>query len=361
MTRVELIESIEAFEGLRDAWNDLARRNGPPLPYLRHEWLASWWRGFGNGASLAIHVAREGSTLTAAAPLMRSRRTLAGVPVRALHSLGLNVGFADLLRDPARAEDLGLVLHAALRDPHSDIVLARGTPAGGPKDAWIREWLRQEKVPHEAVPQGEFYLDGSEGVEAYRAGRPQRLLASSEKRLRQLAARGEIRYDRVHGSGPWETPLAEAFQISLRSWKSRSGTAIGQLPSFQVFLGELARRFGATDEAELWLLRVNGDAIAFRMGVSDRETFVDHEIAFDEAWRHYSPGNLIALHSDTVLIRRGIREINLGFDFEWKKSWAPHRRERIKWILYRPGNAPATAAHAARWMWAKLRRAESAG
>ena len=358
MTRIEVIDSFEQFEALRDAWNDLAHRDDPPLPYLRHEWLASWWRGFGGEATLAIHVARDGSTLTAAAPLMRSRRSQAAVPVQALHSLGLNVGFADLLRDPARAGDLELLLRAALGDAHSDVVLARGTLAGSPKEAWMQAWLETERVAYETVRQGEFFLDTSRGVDDYRAARPSGLRHESDRRARQLAGRGEVRYERVSDSGAWEAALAEAFAVSLRSWKAREGSAIGQLPSFRIFLSELARRFGMTGEAELCLLRVGGQAIAFRMGVSDRDTFVDHEIAFDEAWARYSPGTLVALHSDQSLIRRGIREINLGFDFEWKKIWSPERRERLKWILYRRGSPAATAAHAARWVMGKLRRIE---
>lgn len=360
MTRVEVIDSLDAFEKLRDAWNDLARRDGPPLPYLRHEWLVSWWRGFGDDATLAIHLAREGSTLTAAAPLMRSRRSLAGVPVQALHGIGLNVGSADLLRDPDREQDLELVLRAALDDDRSDVVLARGTPVGSAKETWMRAWLGSERIPYETLTQGEFYLDGSRGVEAYRAARPSSLRQESERRARQLAERGTVRYERAYGDGSWEDRLTEAFAISMRSWKAQEGSAIGQQRQFQVFLTELARRFAATDEAELCLLRVDERPIAFRMGVSDRDTFVDHEIAFDEAWGRYSPGTLVALHSDQSLIRRGIREINLGFDFAWKRAWAPLRRERLKWILYRRGNPAATAARAARWVLGKLRPVEPA-
>lgn len=355
MARVEVIESFHEFEQLRGAWNDLARRDGPPLPYTRHEWLASWWLGFGDSATLAIHVARDGGALTAAAPFMRSRRTLAGVPVQALHSLGLNLGFADFIRDPERPEDLGAVLRAAHRDPRSDVVLARGTPVGSAKEAWAREWLEREEVSYETLTRGEFYLDGSGGMEGYRAGRPHQLQTAWRKRSRQLAARGEVRFERIRGASvSWERGLADSFDVSLRSWKARSGTAIGQQPSYQRFLTELARRFGSTDEAELCLLRLDGRAIAFRMGVSDGDLFVDHEIAFDEAWGHYGPGNLVALHSDTALIESGIREINLGFDFDWKRAWAPSRRERVEWILYRGGRPMALAARAARSLRGRL-------
>ena len=348
MRRVETIRTLERFESVLHDWNDLARRDGPPLPYLRHEWLSAWWRGFGERAALAIFVARDGETLTAALPLMRSWRTLAGVPLRALHSIGSNVGFPDLLRDPDHPDDLGLVLEAALLRGGTDVLLVKGTLARSPKDAWVRDWLKREGYAYETAPCGEFYLDAREGVTGYHAGRPSKLLNNASKRSRQLSRQGTVSYERVRGGGPWDPALEEALGISMRSWKARSGTAIGQQPCFRVFLAELARRFGPRDEVELCFLRVNGTAIAFRMGVSDREVFVDQEIAFDEAWRRYSPGTLVALHSDEALISAGIREINLGIDFSWKENWAPLHRERIEWIIYPKGSPLAAFARAAR-------------
>ena len=226
MTRIEVIDSFEQFEALRDAWNDLAHRDGPPLPYLRHEWLASWWRGFGGEATLAIHVARDGSTLTAAAPLMRSRRSLAGVPVQALHSLGLNVGFADLLRDPARAGDLELLPGPrwGMRIPtwswRGD---ARREPEGGLDAGVARDGAGRlrDRAAGRVLP----------GHEPRGRRLPRRaasgLRHESDRRARQLAGRGEVRYERVSDSGAWEAALAEAFAVSLRSWKAREGAPSG--------------------------------------------------------------------------------------------------------------------------------------
>jgi CelD/BcsL family acetyltransferase involved in cellulose biosynthesis len=354
--RIETIQSPAAFDDIREPWNDLLGREEVALPYLRHEWLAAWWRGFGDGASLAILLAWSGSTLTAAAPLMRSRRTLSGIPVRAIHSLGMNVGFADLLRDPARPSDLVPVLEAALRDARSDVMLLRGTASGSAKESWIRGWLADAGCRFDAIPRGEYYMDTRDGIESYRSGRPSRLLRGAERRARQLSERGVVRFDRVRGRGPWEKPLEEAFSVSLRSWKAREGSAVGQQPSFRTFLSELVTRFGATDEAELCLLRLSGAAIAFRVGVSDRAVFVDQEIAFDEDWRRYSPGTLVALHSDEALIRSGTREINLGIDFDWKLNWAPSRRGRVEWIVYRKGSPGAAVARIARGIRARMRR-----
>ena len=356
MIRLERVDRFDAFEALREPWNDLARRDGPPLPYKRHEWLAAWWLGFGARAALSVLIAREGGSIAAAAPLMRSRRTLAGVPVRALHTLGLNVGFSDLLCDPDRPEALEILLDAATRDKGADVLLVRGTLAGEAKEARMRHWIRSAGFACDTTPCGEYWLDARGGVPGYLAGRPPRLLENAAKRARALGRVGDVRYERVRGSGPWEQPLEDAFDVSLRSWKARRGSAVGQMDSFRRFLRELLRRFGRTDEAELCLLRIGGRPIAFRIGSSDDGVFVDQEIAFDEEWRRYSPGTLVALHSDQALIRSGVSEINLGMDYPWKESWAPIHRERVEWVVYRPWTARGNLARVARVVRGRLRR-----
>lgn len=348
MNRVSSIDSFEAFDAIREEWNALARRCGPPHPCHRHEWLAAWCLGYGATGSLAVLVARERGALIAAAPLMRARRTLGGVPVRALHTLAINSGFSEWIHEPGREDALGLLLRAALRDRRSDILIDRGTLAESGMSDWLRGALVREGARFEATRFGEYFLDASGGVDAYRRDRPSQLRKNARKGLARLEERGAVSFERVRGAGPWERPIEEALQISLRSWKGKAGSAIGIQPTLRAFLPELLRRFGRTDEAELCLLRVDGAAIAYRIGVSDREVFLDQEIAYDEAWSDYGPGTLVQFHSDEALIEQGIREVNLGPDFDWKKRWAPNRRERIEWMVFRKGSLAALLARGSR-------------
>lgn len=361
MIRVESIDSFESFDALREEWNALARRCGPPHPCLRHEWLAAWWLGYGASGSLAVLVAREDGALIAAAPLMRARRTLAGVPIRALHTLAINSGFAEWLHEPGREDALELLLQTALRDRRSDLLIHRGTLAGSGDSEWLRSALLRAGARFETTPFGEYFLDASGGVDAYRRDRPSQLRKNARKGLARLEERGAVSFERVRGAGPWERPIEEALQISLRSWKGKAGSAIGIQPTLRTFLPELLRRFGRTDEAELCLLRVDGAAIAYRIGVSDREVFLDQEIAYDEAWSDYGPGTLVQFHSDEALIEQGAREVNLGPDFDWKKRWAPSRRERIEWTVFRKGSLPALLARGSRAVLSRMKKKEPAG
>ncbi len=70
---IELIQSTSDFLALKEGWNDLLSSSASHVPFLRHEYLASWWSTLGGGewdqGSLAILADRNGDgSLVAIAP-----------------------------------------------------------------------------------------------------------------------------------------------------------------------------------------------------------------------------------------------------------------------------------------------------
>lgn len=70
---IELINDPERFQSMEREWNDLLSRSASDVPFLRHEYLTSWWetRGGGewSGGELAILTGRGSrGDLQAAAP-----------------------------------------------------------------------------------------------------------------------------------------------------------------------------------------------------------------------------------------------------------------------------------------------------
>lgn len=70
---IELIQSTPDFLALKKDWNDLVAISASHVPFLRHEYLASWWSTLGGGewegGSLAVVIDRnEGGSLSAIAP-----------------------------------------------------------------------------------------------------------------------------------------------------------------------------------------------------------------------------------------------------------------------------------------------------
>ncbi|MBC8334040.1 MAG: hypothetical protein H8E29_02140, partial [Anaerolineales bacterium] len=68
-----LINTLENFTTLAPAWNALLDESIRNLPFLRHEYLLSWWNTLGGGewekGELAIITAHRDEELVGIAPL----------------------------------------------------------------------------------------------------------------------------------------------------------------------------------------------------------------------------------------------------------------------------------------------------
>ena len=70
---IELIQSTQDFLALKKDWNDLLNTSASHVPFLRHEYLTSWWSTLGGGewdrGELSLLVDRDSSgSITAIAP-----------------------------------------------------------------------------------------------------------------------------------------------------------------------------------------------------------------------------------------------------------------------------------------------------
>ena len=70
----ETISDETSFAALAAPWDGLVRAMPRPSPFMLHGWLLEWWRHFGHGSELAVHIARREGQLVGALPLfVRSR------------------------------------------------------------------------------------------------------------------------------------------------------------------------------------------------------------------------------------------------------------------------------------------------
>jgi CelD/BcsL family acetyltransferase involved in cellulose biosynthesis len=110
----KIIHSLDEFEKLADEWNELLSFSASHVPFLRHEYLTTWWKTLGGGewsqAELNVVTAWEGDKLVGIAPLFFSEN-LAGEP--ALMLLG-SIEISDYLDVIARPEDLSAFLEELL-------------------------------------------------------------------------------------------------------------------------------------------------------------------------------------------------------------------------------------------------------
>ncbi len=117
-----LITLPHEFEPLAAGWNSLLSQSISDTPFLRHEYLRSWWETRGGGewpqAGLAVVTAQANGSLVGAAPLFFASHDSAP----ALLLLG-SIEISDFLDLLARPTDLAPFLHGLL-----DFLSAPGFP-----------------------------------------------------------------------------------------------------------------------------------------------------------------------------------------------------------------------------------------
>jgi CelD/BcsL family acetyltransferase involved in cellulose biosynthesis len=67
---IQVVENIDGFRRMESEWNAALERSRNPSPFMTFEWLLSYLEVFGESISLFLVIAREGSRIVAAAPLM---------------------------------------------------------------------------------------------------------------------------------------------------------------------------------------------------------------------------------------------------------------------------------------------------
>ena len=95
---VERVSDVDAFEALRQEWDELLAASDSCCVFLTWEWLYTWWKHLAEDRKLCILAVRRGSELMALAPLaLRPRSLTRGCPLPVLEFLGSGFVGSDYL------------------------------------------------------------------------------------------------------------------------------------------------------------------------------------------------------------------------------------------------------------------------
>lgn len=302
--QVATVRDAEQFHGLSDGWDDLVRAMPRPSPYLLHGWLDAWWRHFGDGADLQVHVARRDGRLAGALPLV-SRRARG---VRVVSFVGAaDSALADLLlADPSDGEAADALVAAAAAEDN-DLADLFGLPSASRLAAALGPG-RLELVPRVPAP----VLDLAEGWEAvYRDRVSTKHRKAHRRSRRQLAAMGRLQTSLAATALELRPSLDEAFALHALRWRDRpdgSGFATDTGRGFQRdALGAIA----SAGIPRIVTLRLDARPIAFTAFFLLGDTMVLHRLAFDPELARWSPGTLVMHDALAIASAHGARRVEL--------------------------------------------------
>jgi CelD/BcsL family acetyltransferase involved in cellulose biosynthesis len=334
--RVVLVTDRAAFAALEREWDALVERTDDQ-PFFRHAFLRVWLEHFGPRATLRLLTLRSAEgRLVAVLPLILRRSRMHGLPVRELTSASnLHSCRFDLIaEDPAQAATAFI---AALRAQSDwDVLRLVDVPDGGAgqelnvaaaQAGMLQGHWRSICSPFISLPAtaGARFDCGST-----------KFRANLRRRRRRLHEQGRVTLERIDGGPALQRQLEDGLRLEARGWKGSAGTAIMQDPATLGFYLTLAHHAAARGMLRLWVMRLDGRAIAFHFALEHGGRYLLLKPAYDESLGACSPGQLLMQDVLEDCVRRGLREFDfLGPDMPWKRDWTTTTRPHAWLYVYR--------------------------
>jgi CelD/BcsL family acetyltransferase involved in cellulose biosynthesis len=337
---IEIVTSIDAFDALASEWPESDARQFGPL--TSHEWFSCAARAFCAPNSLHAIVYRRGGRIAAIAPLFRSTRH----GLEWLELIGASALFEPGALPAVDQNALAAVCAAVLRQDRP--VFLQRLDVGDPCIRLLESGAGSNGKLRRLSKPGTYLLSRGATWAEVSAGMPARRRKRLTRLRDELNAHGPVAVD-VLAPGPEELPglFATVMKVEAAGWKGRGGSALLVNARVRRFFEDLSRRFATRGELRVFLLRLNGTAIAVQLGIEQGGRYWALKRGFDEAWRQYSPGILLT----SAAVAHMLDQRRAGYEFlgspeDWQRQWEPQERALCA-LAYYPQSLRGSTAYAA--------------
>jgi len=339
------------FMALEGEWNALVESTSDS-PFYRHEFILAWIDNFAPDAKLSILTGRNKTgRLVAAFPLMKARSFVCGVPARqTVSTANPHSCRFDLLAEDGIAAGKSFFAHLAA-DKSWDILKIIDVPAGG------NAWHLYEAAEAAGFPVGTWesqrspFLQLPSSYEKLLEGMNSHFRSNLRRHRRRLEKMGTVIVERVTGGTDLQERLEECFAIERKSWKGLNGTAILQDAKTHRFYTQFGHIAASHNYLSLFLLKLNGQSIAFHYGFTYGGIYYMPKVGYDEAFEAGSPGQVLLEEIMKDCIGRGLKVCDfLGMDMPWKRDWSKQAC-RHDWLFIYRDAVFGRALHEVKFKW----------
>lgn len=333
--RLETVTTQNGLDALAGEWDELVRAMPRPSPFLLHAWISEWWRRYGDGADLAVHVARRDGALVGAVPLFTRRRS----GLRTTEFVGSDgSALADmLLADPHDAE-VARALADRVREGDHDLLDLFGLPGESrlaPRLGPALRLLERVEAP---------VLDLSPGWPAvYQEKTDSKKRNLHKRRRRQLGKLGRVEVVHARTIDDLEPALEDAFVLHELRWSGRPDGSGFATPTGKEFHRAALRALAELDVARIVTLKLDGRPIAFHYFFALCKRMYVHRLAFDPTLARLSPGVVNTLDALEAASDEGLELVEyLGGGERYKLELA----DRTEPLYHGLGVATSLRGHA---------------
>jgi len=336
-----MLRSYGECQRLRKAWDDIVASQCSEIAQLDatagFDWAMALWESHLQGADQEIVVLNDGSEVAGILPLYRLHKTVRGVPCRSIAPLtelyAGRTGF--LLRRPDEASvDALFAGLSALPEAWDTLIV---TVVDGSLYEKLLLELASRKNLHWLVVAKERspYIPFQESWEQHFASLPKKLRSTMRNGEKRMRDRGELSYQECRTAEEVKQFNAAVDAIEQDSWKAAAGTSIASNPVHQAFHVNLAQRAADDGRFSGHLLFLDGQPIAYIMGLLHGGVFLDLKESYRASFREMSPGHVLKSFAFARLYTHGTRLYDfMGKCEEYKLKWTDKTYSRSTYVLF---------------------------
>lgn len=283
-----------------------------------------------------FYVLRRNCQPVAVLPL-RMEPTLPG---KRLHSLSnfYTTLYEPLLDAEVSASDLASLFKALRRDfPGYRSLMLSPMDTSSPSHQILLAALRQDgMVSFDFFVHGNWYLPVTGNWADYLASRTGGLRSTIKRMEKKFAAAGGT-IALLRAAADLPTAISAYEAVYKASWKKQE--------PFPDFMPGLLETYAASGELRLGLAWLGDKPIAAQLWIVANGRAHIYKVAYDEAYKSYSPGTLVtAMLMQHAIDVDQVHEVDyLIGDDPYKATWMSARRERRGIVAYNPRSLPGLA------------------
>jgi CelD/BcsL family acetyltransferase involved in cellulose biosynthesis len=363
--RIDIVRDDEQFVALESEWNDAVERASVPHPFLRHEWVRTWWDSFGRSThsarsgrtdrQLHIIVVREGGRIAGIAPLMRETTTSYGLSIKRLALLANDHTPRTDFVVAGNAAEVYAAIWNTLRDGMDqwDVVQLTQLLKGSATGAAMTRFAADNALPVGTWKSTDSpYLELAGTWDSYWGALPAKFRSNVRNRLSRLKQIGEPELEILSEKAAITGAFDDAWRLEASGWKDQEGTSITSDPAVRRFYTLLAERAIDRGWLRLMFLTVGRQRIAVSYSaVHDGRLFL-LKTGHDRDFHTCSPFKLLTYLAAQHGYANGLREIDFLGDTEpWKQEWTPASRAH-DWVYLFSNSRRARLLHSIKFQMA---------
>ena len=223
---VNVVTDDAEFLALETEWNDTVERARIAHPFLRHEWLRTWWECFGRGCRLHILIVRVDNRIAAIAPLLSDTTRLYGMSIwriRLLHND--HTPRADFIVAEQPEPSYRAIWNALYeRRDRWDVLQLSQVPEGSPTRDAICSLAAEYGFLTGLWQSGDApYIQLTGSWDEYNGGLSSKFRQNLRNRLSRLTRIGAPALETLHDGAALLAAREDAFRLEASGWKAEAG------------------------------------------------------------------------------------------------------------------------------------------